>query len=299
VTDAPLGGDRPLIAEFVAVVDRKPATCHKYRRFLEEAAEFFAHGGHTLLTARRPDVVRFLAYLGSDARVVANSAGVLVTQPLGASSRKATLCALRAFYKHCSVMAYLDRDPTFGVETPKVPVRRGLTIGREAIRAFLDAPGRPRCRVQAHLFVFTAARLASVAGLRWTDIDWNDGLIHFNGKFESAYTLPMHPELRGARLHWREELARLSASHPAIASALDAEETAYVLLTREGRPVRPSTLGKQLKWRAARAGILVHDKRGPTRPERTRASSPRTRSAEASQLCSARRAARSRPSPTC
>ena len=80
-------------------------------------------------------------------------------------------------------------DPTVGIETPRVPIRRGRTIGKQAIRAFLDAPGRARCRVQAYLFVFTAARLASVAGLRWADVDFDEEVIHFNAKFDALGAL--------------------------------------------------------------------------------------------------------------
>ena len=247
MTDGSPRSDRELIAEFVAIVDRGKATRHKYGRVLEEASAFFARARRTLLTARRPDVIRFLAYLGSDERVAANSHGVLVQKSLGPSSRKAALCALRAFYRHCSAMEYLEHDPTLAVETPRVPVRRGLTIGKEALRRFLDAPGRPRCRVQAYLFVYTAARLASVAALRWTDVDFVQAVIHFNAKFDLAYTLPMHPNLRDALQRWRIEQRGIASGNDKVAAALADERTAYVLLTRNGRPVSKTTLGKQLK----------------------------------------------------
>jgi integrase/recombinase XerD len=263
--------DRELIIEFVAMVDRGTATRHKYGRVLEEASAFFHRTGTTLLTARRPDVIRFLAYLGSDERVSVNSHGRLVQKSLGPSSRKAALCALRAFYRHCSAMEYLERDPTLAIETPRVPVRRGLTIGKAAIRRFLDAPGRPRCRIQAYLFVYTAARLASVAALRWVDVDFEQGVIHFNAKFDLAYTLPMHPDLRAELMRWRIEQLGIATENQAVALALTNPRTAYVLLTRNGKPVSKTTLGKQLKWRAARAGILVQaqrpDKAGENKSE--------------------------------
>jgi len=45
--------------------------------------------------------------------------------------------------------------------------------------------------------------------------------------------------------------------NPAIAEALADEETAFVLLTRTGRPVTGQTVAKMLKWRAVRAGVGV------------------------------------------
>jgi hypothetical protein len=45
---------------------------------------------------------------------------------------------------------------------------------------------------------------------------------------------------------------------PAVAAALTSPESAYVLLTTEGKPLCHSTMSKQFKWRARRAGVRVH-----------------------------------------
>lgn len=191
-----------------------------------------------------------------------NSYGQMVKQKLGPSSRKGVIAALRAFYKHCIAMEYSERDPSGALETPRIKPKRGITIGKKEIRQFLDARGRPRCRVQAYLFAFTAARLASIAGLRWPDIDFDGNLIHFDvAKGDESYSLPIHPELRAALLRWRSDLLDLAETNEAIADALRSEETAFVLLTRNGNPVAKTTLGKQLKWRAARVNLLTQGMR--------------------------------------
>ena len=254
--------DAELIDELVAVLDRDKKTLRKYRRHLEECSAWLAKEGKTLMTARYRDLVRFLAYLASDQRVAKNSYGQMVKKTLGPSSRKSVIAALRAFYRHCIAMEYTERNPTAALETPSVAVKRGIMIGKKEIRHFLDALGRPRCRVQAYLFTFTAARLASIAGLRWRDIDFDGNLIHFDiAKAGASYSLPMHAELRAALLRWRSEQIDESATNAAIAQALQNEETAFVLLTRNGRAVAKTTLAKQLKWRAARVNILAHAQR--------------------------------------
>jgi hypothetical protein len=53
------------------------------------------------------------------------------------------------------------------MKAPKVEIKRGLVIDKDEVRAILDAPGTPRCRVQAFLLTFTLARLRWIAGLRW------------------------------------------------------------------------------------------------------------------------------------
>jgi integrase/recombinase XerD len=254
--------DQELINEFVAVVNRNEKTLHKYRKHLEECTAWLDRQGVSLLTARHRDLVRFLAYLASDQRLAKNSYGQTVKKKLGPSSRKGVIAALRAFYKHCIAMEYTERNPTAALETPRVPIKRGITIGKREIRQFLDARGRPRCRVQGHLFTFTAARLATIAGLRWPDIDFAGNMIHFRVvKGDESYTLPMHPELRAALLRWRSEQLEQAERNERIAEALASDETAFVLLTTNGKPVSKTTLAKQLKWRAARVNLLTQGAR--------------------------------------
>lgn len=250
--------DQELIDEFVAVVNRDEKTIHKYRKHLEEFQAWLQRQDLGLLTARHRDLVRFLAYLGSDQRVAKNSYGATVKKKLGPSSRKGVIAALRAFYKHCIAMEYTERNPSAALETPRVPVKRGITIGKKEIRQFLDAGGRPRCRVQAYLFTFTAARLNTIASLLWTHIDFAGNVIHFDvAKGDSSYTLPMHPQLRAALYRWRSEQLEQAATNERIADALASDETAFVLLTTNGKPVAKTTLAKQLKWRAARVNLLT------------------------------------------
>jgi site-specific recombinase XerD len=174
--------DSELVDEFVAMVARNPKTLYKYRVHLEEFTGWLERYGLSLLAAQRRDVARYLAYLKSDQRVWRDSRKRPIRRPLDRSSRKGVLAALRAFYRHCAVMDYIARDPTFGVETPKVTIRRGITLTREELRRFLDARGKPRCRVQAYLEVYTAGRAGSIRDILWQDVDFERNVIHFNAK---------------------------------------------------------------------------------------------------------------------
>jgi site-specific recombinase XerD len=68
----------------------------------------------------------------------------------------------------------------------------------------------------------------------------------------------MHPQLRAALLRWRDEQIEQAEQSPKLAQALANPETAWVLLTRNGKRLSHSTLAKQVKWRAARAGLYPH-----------------------------------------
>jgi integrase/recombinase XerD len=219
--------------------------------------------GLTLLEVHYADVEAYLPYLASSARVIGYTDGQGMLResrkPLSASSRKGVVACLRGFYRYCLRAEYLDKDPTIDVDTPKVKITPLKVISMEMIRAFLDGTGRERCRVQAHLFAFTLARVGSIALLLWSDVNFATNEISFrepkNGR---SYTLPMHPQLRAALLRWQEAQLREAKRWEKIEKALQFEHTAFVLLTRNGKPVATSTLAKQLKWRAARAGVLCH-----------------------------------------
>lgn len=67
-------------------------------------------------------------------------------------------------------------------------------------------------------------------------------------------------------LHWRllRELRQYrdwqlkeAEQNPRIAAALAREETAFVLLTRNGKPIHAQQAAKMLKWRAIRGGIAL------------------------------------------
>lgn len=285
-----------LLDEFVAMAERKPTTRVKYRVHLDEFVAWLEGQGLTLLSARRRDVARYLAYLKSNERVWHNSKKKPVQRPLGPSSRKGVLAALRAFYHHCAVMDYIAHDPTFGIEAPKVTIKRGIALTWDELRRFLDAPGTPRCHVQAYLEVYTAGRAGSLREILWQDVDFERNVIHLNAKFDNNYTLPMHPQLRAALLRWREEQREEAERRPAIAKALANPETAWVLLTRNGKQLSHTTLGKMVKWRAVRAGPYPHPP-GKQPSTRTRVSSPLTPYGEASPSLYARRGRRSRTSP--
>lgn len=82
------------------------------------------------------------------------------------------------------------------------------------------------------------------------------------GKGDKVDVFELHPVLRTEfrrYLRWQTEEA---TRNPAIKAALDDPETAFVLLTRNGKRVRPESIAKMLKWRARRAGVGVIKAKG-------------------------------------
>jgi integrase len=262
--------DPRLIAEFGMSLQRETTTRHKYKRCLEEFAEYLAAWYVTpgLLRAQRSDVARFIEWLGGDldaAPPIFPGRPSLGQQDprksLSASTRKGYLSALRSFYYFCLDEHHLQYDPTAGLRAPKVEHKRGMTLNAEELQRFIDAPGNERDRVQAYLLVFTAQRAGALRDLRWEDVNLDEREITFRGKGAKTNVLPIHNELLGALSRWKRVLWDDAEKNPLIASALYDDRTAFVLLTRRGLPITVQTLGKQTKWRAARCGLRLHTSR--------------------------------------
>jgi integrase len=255
--------NRSLVSGFVATSDRDEKTKYKYRLFLNEFGEWF---GAPLLTAKTRDITAFLAYLTTDARAELDQAR---EHPRGwkgnlsASTRKGYLAAIRELWRYAARSEFVDRDPTFGVETPKIKHKPGVHLNRDQLRKFLDVRGRERDRVQAYLLVFTAARAGEIRALRWEDVDFVGQQITLHGKFGKTRCVPIHPELNAALYRWQRKQREAAKSNPLLAAALDDPETAYVLLTNSGKPLAASTIAKQVKWRAKRAGLKLHSATAP------------------------------------
>jgi integrase len=259
--------DSELIGDFYVWFDRAGTTFRKYARCVAEfSAYLHANGVPCLFFAKRRDVIRFLMWLNGGAEIKTLFDSSLTSEeqrpprrPLSPSSRKGYLSALRAFYYYCLEMEYIEIDPTARIRSPKVPPpTKGLTLEAEQLRLFLDAHGSERDRVQAYLFVFTAARAGELRTLRWRDLDWHNREFIFRGKRGKTNIVPMHDELAGALRRWQVAQRRQAETNQLLANALAYDETAFVLLTRTGNQVTVGTLCKQVKWRAGRCGPLPH-----------------------------------------
>ncbi len=255
--------DRELIAEFIAQSPHGESTRVRYATQLGEFAAWLAHPrtqrkeSDGLTSVSRPDVVRFKAYLVSGDRYAAASTVRDRSRVLGASAVKNHICAVQGLFKYLVVVEIVERNPTEGVDRPRVKVRPGLLLSREEVRAFLDARGRPREDVAAFVLAYTAVRLDSLRALRWQDVDLDAGTVAIKAKRDKYLVLDLHPELRAELRCYRVHLLDLADRNPHVREALANPDTAYLLLTRNGRPFTKRSLYAMVKHRANRAGLYV------------------------------------------
>jgi integrase len=252
--------DPELVDEFVDMSDRDSKTLKKYRQHLLEFRAYLDQraNGKSFVEVDKADVLRFLADLKKGTRYGFTGDGKPRQGALGWSTQKSVVSALRAFYGHCVDLYGLTLDPTYRIRVKGQKPKRGLTLSDGELKRVLDAPGRERCRIQAYLQAYTAARTMSLRFLLWSDVVFERNEIHFNAKAGNDYTVFMHPQLKAALLRWYDEVHQVAEKNLLIRSALADRDTAYVLLTRNGRPLCHSTMAKQAKWRAQRVGVLPH-----------------------------------------
>jgi integrase len=182
-------------------------------------------------------------------------------QGWSASYRKSYLSALRFLYDHATHEGYLDRDPTARVKTPRVAIVRQYTPSVEEVQRFLDAPGRPRDRLLAYWAYYAPSRRQTFADAKWQDIeglDTDQATWRLVGKNRKADGFPLHPLLRSEFRRYRAWQMKEAERNPDLRAALSYPDTAYVLLTRTGRPLTGQTVAKLIKWRALRARVGVY-----------------------------------------
>ncbi len=184
-------------------------------------------------------------------------------QGWSASYRKSYLSAIKFLYRHFLHEDDLpDHNPAALEESPKVINKRGYTPSRDEVKQLLEAPGTPKGRLLANWMFYAPSRLQTFCDALWADIDLDAGTWEVVGKNDQVDVFALAPPLiRAFRLYRRWQLSG-AEKNPALRDALSDPETAYVLLTRNGKKTLAQTAAKICKWHAVRAGVGIRKASG-------------------------------------
>jgi integrase len=173
-----------------------------------------------------------------------------------ASYRKSYLSALRFLYRHFQADDELpDIDPTVLESSPRVIVKRGYTPSKEEVKRLLETDGPPRAVLLVHWLFYAPSRRKTYADALWRDIDLDAAEWEVVGKGGKVDIFPLSPPLlRAFRVYRRWQLSQ-AERHPAMRDALSDPDTAYVLMTSNGRQASPTTVTKIATWHGIRAGV--------------------------------------------
>lgn len=266
--------DTDLIVEAIAINHKEieAKTCKEYKALLPHWRRFFAEHGATFYTAQRKHVLLFMQHLVERDGEIAKRCSWCADEgfPKGRGGggyspnhRKKHLAALRFLYFHFASEETLPNlDPTRTVKTPKAEPRRQYVPTEDEVRRLLEAPGKPRDRLLAHLLYYAPSRRQPVTEMRWADVDLANGTWTLVGKWKKGDQFALHPVLAAEFRKYRRWQEQLAERHPAMKAALADPERAFVFMTRNGKAPCGTSIAKQLRWRAVRAGVAVIEAKG-------------------------------------
>jgi|HubBroStandDraft_4_1064222.scaffolds.fasta_scaffold07412_7 site-specific recombinase XerD len=180
-----------------------------------------------------------------------------------ASTRKRSLAAIHFLYRHFAEEDDLpNMDPTAHIKSPKVEIHRQYTPTEDEVTKLLAAGGSPASTLLAYWVYFTPSRSQTFNDAKWSEIDLIAETWDVVGKRQKKDIFDLHPELVRQLRIYKQHQERVIKTNNKIRNALSDPETSYVLLTRNGKKLSPTSISRMLKWRAIRANVAVIPAKG-------------------------------------
>lgn len=182
----------------------------------------------------------------------------------GSSARRSSYAALVKVGEYAVERGYLGRNVVRDVKRPKSPEHKPREASREQIRDLIQAARGHRWEVGAWVVAMTGLRRGELLGLRWSDVDFDGGVINVSGslsrssaglvrgapKTKRGYrSVPMPPALAAVL---REHRARQRAEQSA---AVFWQWSGMVLTNEVGGPVEPRNFSRAWSKWASAAGL--------------------------------------------
>ena len=153
-------------------------------------------------------------------------------------------------------------NPTEGCELPKVEHREMKTLPAERLGAFLREAKESGVYELYYLDLATGLRRGELLGLKWEDIDLQNGIIHVRRQVARV-----DGEVKELPLKTKNSYRNISISQDAVAMLTEMEahrSSDYVFPSSTGGPISPDSVNNMLHRVLKRAGlpsIRFHDLR--------------------------------------
>lgn len=165
--------------------ERAPSahTLAAYRRDLGKLVAWMQAQDIDAFTALRPDQMR--AFIAGQHR-----------GGLAPSSLQRLLSACRSLFAYLLREGRIDNDPAAGVRGPKTRRKLPQVLDADEANALVELPGANdalagRDRAMLELFYSSGLRLSELVGLRWRDLDLDEGLVRVRGKGDKTRIVPV------------------------------------------------------------------------------------------------------------
>ena len=144
-------------------------------------------------------------------------------------------------------------NPTNACELPKVEHKEMQTIPAEQLRAFLDEARATGVYEMYYIELATGLRRGELLGLKWTDIDWKNGIIKVRRQVARV-----DGQIVKAPLKTKNSYRSVTISQQAIEVLTQQKAKTndqYVFPSPNGGPISPDSVNNMLKRVLERAGI--------------------------------------------
>ena len=164
----------------------------------------------------------------------------------GARTLQRRLSACRSFYGWLLGHGRIVANPAAGLRGPKAPRKLPKVLDPDEAKALVetptDAPLGLRDRALLELFYSSGLRLSELCGLRWAQVDLDEGLVTVHGKGRRERMVPVGSHARAALAQWRASTGA-TASDP-------------VFPGRGGAPITPRAVQLRVRQLGLRQGLF-------------------------------------------
>ena len=215
-------------------------TLMAYQSDLNQLAIWLAAQDTPLLSARREDLLSYLAVLSKEGKKARSTARML--------------SCIRQFYQHALRDGWVETDPSALIEAPRLGRSLPKSLTEAEVESLLDAPDLDDpegCRDRAMLEVLyaTGLRVSELIGLQFNQVSLNQGVIRVIGKGGKERLVPLGDE----SIDW---LSRFLQS--ARFDLLGEQVCDDLFPTRRGAGMTRQAFWYRIKKHAATAGITKH-----------------------------------------
>lgn len=233
------------LRHFAAERAPSPHTLAAYRRDLDKLVAYMDAERLASFDALTPDRLRSLT--AQLHRPPPDKDGKR-SKGLEPTSLQRLLSAYRTLFRYLTREGHLFHDPAAGVRGPKVrrklPVVLDADEAKELVETTLGGSLAPRDSAMMELFYSSGLRLSELCGLRWGDLDLDDGQVRVLGKGNKTRILPVG----------RFAVAALRA----LAALGECAPEQPVFKGRGGRPIGPRAVQLRMARLSSGQAKRVH-----------------------------------------
>ncbi len=221
--------------------------------FLSHLAVERRTSAHTLDAYRR-DLSSLNAWAKAQSRDVLALSGEELRQFVASEHRRGLspkslqrrLSACRSFYRWLLKLGRIAASPAEAIRAPKAPRKLPQVLdvdeAVQLVEVATDAPLGLRDRALLELFYSSGLRLSEVCALKWSDLDFGQGMVTVLGKGSKQRVVPVGSHARNALQEWRAE----SGGEPA----------GFVFPGRGGRQISSRAVQLRMKQVAMQRGVF-------------------------------------------